>query len=147
MVNKAAAHRINNKIPLTMPPFATLAQEIEDWLCRQLSPSDRERNCEEATKQNSVTQPGYLFSTVIKTITGRYAVTCGRCMERMGMMNRWGYWGCWKNRAVIVNWLLEEAAGRGHKVSRAQVWSLFQAALREVRQSRNKNAALDNQAP
>jgi hypothetical protein len=147
MVGHAAQHRINMNFPIVNPPYDTLAQEIQAWLCGQMSEADRQVHCEEATKKTLVTQPGHMFSLVISKITGRYAVTCGRCMERMGQMNRWGWWGCWRNRETIVNWMLDEAAGRGHRVSREHVFSLFQAALHEIRQSRKRILEQDGQAP
>jgi hypothetical protein len=141
VVGSVANHRINMKLPIVTPPFETLVDEIEDWICQHLSDADRAVHCEVPTKKNFSTQPGDMFSNVLKVITGRYAVTCGRCMNRMGEMNRWGWWGCWKNRETIIGWLLEEAAGRGHKVSREHVFSLLVAAFREIRRSRKRTLA------
>lgn len=146
MVGSAARHRINMKLPLATPPYPTLAIEIEAWICSQLTPEDRERHCESA-KKVLTTQPGHIFSSVIRAITGRYAVTCGRCMERMGQMNKWGWWGCWKHRDTIIGWMMDEAAGRGHKVSRQQISSLWKAALAEIRRTRKQIAELADQEP
>lgn len=147
MIGHMFQHRVNNKLPIVTPPYETLAQEAQAWICKELNERDRKVHCEDATKKTLVTQPGHMFSLVISKITGRYAVTCGRCMERMGQMNRWGWWGCWRNRETIVGWMTDEAAGRGHRVDRAHVFSLFQVALREIRQNRNRIAAQDGQAP
>jgi hypothetical protein len=146
LVHKVAQHRANMNLPLVTAPFDTLAAEIEAWLCQQIREKDRERWCEEKTRITK-TQPGHVFSSIIQVITGRYAVTCGRCMERMGQMNNWGWWGCWQHRETILNWIFEEAAGRGHPVSRERISTLFVAALREIRQNREHIAELDDQAP
>jgi hypothetical protein len=74
-------------------------------------------------------QPGSLLSAVIFKITGKRA--CGACSARMRTMNENGWWWCWKNRATIVGWLVEEAKKRGHEIDENAVLGLFKAAFKE----------------
>jgi hypothetical protein len=48
-------------------------------------------------------------------------------------MNSWGWWGCWRNRAIIIGWLCEEAARRGHPVTPGDMGDLLRAAFKELR--------------
>lgn len=80
--------------------------------------------------------PGEIFSLVIFKITGKRTGACGVCGQRKLQMNKWGWWGCWKNRKTIIDWLCQEAKKRGHSVEEADVWVLFKAAFREMRVDR-----------
>ena len=126
LARKVAQHRNNMQIPVGDP-----IADVQNWICAQLNEEDRRAHCGEPPPPTKA-QPGDIFSAVIHQITGRYAQTCGKCIERMQHMNKWGWWGCWKNRHEIMGWMLDEARARGHMVTRDHVWSLFKAALREV---------------
>jgi hypothetical protein len=81
-------------------------------------------------------QPGDLFSTIILNITGKSIQNCGVCRERKRAMNKWGWWKCWLNRKIIIGWLCEEAAKRGHGIGGSEMLGLFKAAFRELRAKR-----------
>lgn len=132
MVGKVAQHRTNMKFEQVNLPFETLAAEIEDWICRKMSSKDSARLCKSSENRVLGPRPGDLFSSIIHKITGRYALTCGRCLNRMGLMNQWGWWGCWRRRQEILGWITEEAAGRGHVVASDKLWTLFRAAWKEI---------------
>lgn len=132
MVQKATQHRANMKFEMVNLPFETFAAEIEDWMCRKMASKDSARLCKSGEHRVLGPRPGDLFSRIIHKITGRYALTCGRCNTRMGIMNSWGWWGCWRRRQEILGWLAEEAATRGHRVESDKLWTLFQAAWREL---------------
>ncbi len=42
---KVMQHRKNMNLPAINPPFSTLADELEDWLCQHLSEEDQRRLC------------------------------------------------------------------------------------------------------
>ncbi len=54
-------------------------------------------------------------------------------MERVELMNEWGWVGCISNRSTIADWLAEEAENRGHKIGRRKLIGLFRSAAREAR--------------
>jgi len=85
-------------------------------------------------------RPGDLLAIVIGKITGaHYTHTCD-CAQRAAAMNEWGWWGCWTRRQMILGWLREEAAKRGHKVEQGAILELFLAAIRELQARRNGRA-------
>jgi hypothetical protein len=87
--------------------------------------------------------PGSIFSKVIFKLTGQETKLCARCTTRMRQMNSLGWWGCWKNRATILEWLAEEARRRGHAISETQLSGLFRAAIKEAFGKRER--AFDSQ--
>jgi|GEM_PF-6799746 hypothetical protein len=79
-------------------------------------------------------EPGDLLAAVIHAISGERA--CVPCDRRRRTMNGWGWWGCWRRRATIVGWILEEASKRGHAVDGSRARALFRAAIEEMRSRR-----------
>jgi hypothetical protein len=131
MVNSVAQHRQNMKFQIVSPGYETLAAEIQNWICQHLSEQDRERLC--ATPNKVIgPHPGDVLSLLIHKVTGRYASTCGVCVGRMKMMNDKGWWWCWKNRALILSWLTDEASKRGHAIEDSHAKTLFRAAFAEM---------------
>src|SRR6266436_1727659 len=126
LVHKVVQHRTNMGFEA-----GNVVAEVQEWICANLTEEDRRIRCA-APGPAPKAQPGDVLSAVIFQTTGRYAQTCGKCVERMRQMNTWGWWGCWRHRQEIVSWLAEEARARGHVVTDDQIWSLFRAALREV---------------
>src|SRR5205823_5941004 len=112
-----------------------------------LIPADQKRLCVDSKPVPKGPQPGYLFSSIIHKVTGRSALTCGVCGQRMKKMNDWGWWGCWKHRQEILGWLSEAAADRGHNISNAQAWSLFRAAWRELADQRRQQKSAEQSHP
>ncbi len=92
----------------------------------------------------STFRPGEIFSLVIFKITGQKTANCGICGQRKMQMNRWGWWGCWKNRKVLTGWLIEEAKKRGHDINEDSALSLLKAALKETRLLTYSNSAITN---
>ena len=64
-----------------------------------------------AMHEPSKSGPGDMLAVAIKQLTG--IAPCSRCRARQHQMNRWGWWGCWRNRSTIAEWLLQEARARG----------------------------------
>ena len=83
-------------------------------------------------------KPGDVFSTIIFQLTGQRTANCGVCGERKRQMNEWRWWGCCKNRKVIVGWLVEEARKRGHEIDNRAMYGLFVAAVKEVRNQKKQ---------
>lgn len=135
LVRKVSQHRSNMNLPQPKAGFESLAAEVEDAICHSLSEADQKIHCREPNRVIGP-RPGNMFSAVIHKITGRYALTCGECQQRMHLMNQWGWWKCWKNRQIIQNWLVQEAEKRGHRVTGAQMLDLFRAAWREIHSHR-----------
>lgn len=77
-------------------------------------------------------KPGDLLARIIKKITGETGGRCA-CNAHKAQMNKWGWWGCWRERKTIIGWLCEEAAKRGHPIDKASAMALFKAALKELR--------------
>lgn len=75
--------------------------------------------------------PGTLLEIIIYEVTKRSTVDCSACSERARQMNAWGWPGCWRNRDVIFQWLVEEARKRGHDINEATVKDLLIAAIKE----------------
>lgn len=48
VLQKVAQHRNNMKLAQINPPFHTLAAEIEDWICKTLTPQDQNTLCADA---------------------------------------------------------------------------------------------------
>lgn len=75
--------------------------------------------------------PGALLSILIQQITGKSSPGCALCSARAKQMNGWGWIGCWRERATITQWLVEEAAKLGYKTDRNKVLLLLTAAIGE----------------
>jgi hypothetical protein len=133
LVRKVSQHRKNMNYAQATPPFSSLSDEIEDWLCKRLAPDSQDALCTGGTRA-VVMQPGDLLAILLKKITGKNAATCGQCAVRMQKMNSWGWLECWVRRHEIIGWLSEEAASRGHPISEDAVWSLFKAGWHELGQ-------------
>ncbi len=131
VVGKAAQHRINMKFPIVSEGYETLAAEVQDWLCQHMSPADQARLCATPNKVLGP-RPGDVLSLMIKKVTGRHAATCGVCVARMRRMNEEGWWWSWKNRDLILGWLTDEAAKRGHAITDSHALSLFRATFAEM---------------
>jgi hypothetical protein len=76
--------------------------------------------------------PGSLLVFLIYKITGEKIVGCSACSRRGKQMDVWGWWGCWRNREIILGWLVEEARKLGHTVERKTAFSLLKIAIREA---------------
>lgn len=50
LLGKISMHRKNNNLPHVNPPFETIGNEIEDWICHQLIPDDQVRMCSEGNR-------------------------------------------------------------------------------------------------
>lgn len=83
-------------------------------------------------RRRSTLQPGAIFSLVIYKITGQRTSNCGLCGSRKNQMNQLGWLGCWKNRKIIIGWLVDEARKRGHVIDQQTVFALFTAAIKEL---------------
>jgi hypothetical protein len=77
-------------------------------------------------------RPGDILALVIKKVTGE-AAGCGPCSVWVKKMNDWGWRECWHHRGEIIDRLIEEAARRGHTITKRKMWSLFAAAWKEAR--------------
>lgn len=53
LLRKISQHRQNNNLPHVNPPFETLAAEIEDCICRKMSPRDQRRLCDDGIRYKS----------------------------------------------------------------------------------------------
>jgi predicted Fe-S protein YdhL (DUF1289 family) len=131
LARKVAMHRANNKLPVVAQGFESVEAEIEHAICQTLTEESKKRLCVQRNRVN-VARPGDVFSAVIHTITGRHALTCGVCQQRMKKMNDWKWFGCWRHRQEIIGWLQEEAAKRGHRITNDAALSLLKAALKEI---------------
>jgi hypothetical protein len=78
-----------------------------------------------------IAKPGDLLARVIFEITGERGGFCA-CADRQRQMNARGWLWCWRNRALVIGWLCEEAAKRGHMIAAPRVAPLLRAALREA---------------
>ena len=56
--SKVHQHRQNNNLAPINPPFSTLGDELEDWLCQQMEEQDQRRLC---TPSRPVQWPVYLL--------------------------------------------------------------------------------------
>ena len=83
------------------------------------------------TKQPRRPQPGDLLPGLIRICGFKESVGCG-CHEFRARMNRWGWWGCWRHRQEIYEWLAVKAAERGILVEQAAFWPLFRQAFRQA---------------
>ncbi len=88
-------------------------------------------------KSNASLRPGFLLSTLIFKITGQSTKSCGVCGARMALMDRNGWWWCWKNRKIITGWIVEEAKKRGYEISKVNVLNLFKAAFKEMKKKKS----------
>lgn len=81
-------------------------------------------------------RPGDLLKRVIKGITGKdSSAGCG-CDDFARTMNAWGWIGCFRNRKKIAHHIAVKASQRGHPIGASKAWSLFIAAVRELRRTR-----------
>ncbi len=78
-----------------------------------------------------IRSPGTLLASVIYEVTKTSAVNCAACSERARQMNEWGWIGCWQNRDIIIQWMVEEARNLGHKVDDNSVRDLLFAAIKD----------------
>ena len=74
-------------------------------------------------------KPGDIMKFAINQITG--VTPCGSCLNRAKQMNEWGWFGCWKNKATIVEWVSEEASKRGHVITSDKILSILRAGFKE----------------
>lgn len=93
------------------------------------------------SRSTSIARPGDLLSWMIFKATGQKAANCGRCRDRIRQMNEWGWIQCFRNRRLIIAWLMHEASLRGINMSGQSAAALFRAAWREYRQTRRRQAA------
>lgn len=84
--------------------------------------------------------PGSLLTTAIKLITGTDPGPNCQCKARARKMDSWGWMKCWRERAAIAEWLVEEARKRNHEIDEHKALSLFKAAWKEIRQRRKDEA-------
>lgn len=84
--------------------------------------------------------PGSLLTTAIKLITGEEPGAQCKCKARSRKMDSWGWMKCWRERAAIAEWLVEEAQKRNHEIDKHKALSLFKAAWKEIRQRRKDEA-------
>ena len=84
-----------------------------------------------------VRHPGDLLSYLIFKTTGMIAGSNCACAARQKQMNDWGWLGCLRHRATIIEWLCEEAAMRGHKIEKRGAAGLLRAAVHELKRKRN----------
>jgi hypothetical protein len=84
-------------------------------------------------RPRSFTNPGEIFAAVIFRLTGQMTLGCGTCATRKTLMNAWGWWGCWKHRREIEEWLIIEAIKRGHLAEPGEIGGLLRAAFKELR--------------
>jgi hypothetical protein len=75
--------------------------------------------------------PGTLLSILIQQLTGKQSADCSACSARANQMNAWGWIGCWRERATIAQWLMEEAGKLGHKTDENTVLVLLTAVIGE----------------
>ena len=75
--------------------------------------------------------PGALLSILIQQLTGKSSKDCAACSARAKQMNAWGWIGCWRSRATIAQWLIEEAGKLGHKTDESSVLLLLTAMIGE----------------
>lgn len=79
--------------------------------------------------------PGRVVGAVLK----RLGFTCtGGCRWFAEKMNRWGWLGCYRNRAEIVDWFCAQARRAGIEVSREDVWPLVWAGIKDVWKRRGR---------
>lgn len=86
---------------------------------------------------SSIRQPGDLMAALIFRITGQMAGTCGPCAGRVRQMNQWGWMRSWLNRKIILSWLTEEAAKRGHPIDQPSLLELLRVAFKEARRGKS----------
>lgn len=83
------------------------------------------------------TQPGDLLAIVIQKVTGlNKPLSCG-CAARQAQMNEWGWLGCLRHRKTIIEWLVQEAARRGHPIESKAAVTFLKAAVREINERRS----------
>ena len=83
--------------------------------------------------------PGDLVQIVIDKLRFTAASGCG-CAAFKRKMNEWGWWGCWRNRDLIVDWFVEKGSEAGVEIGRASVYGLLKTAIREYRRTRKSLA-------
>ena len=83
-------------------------------------------------------RPGDLVAGVLKQL-GVVKVSCARCQQKQREMNALGWWGCWKRRAELVQWFVDQARRFGITVESETAWGLLKAGLRHA--SEHKEAA------
>lgn len=79
-------------------------------------------------------RPGSLVKWCLWKLTGQVPSPHCSCAARAKQMDEWGWAGCLRRRGEIIDWFVEAAAQRGHRVDRSAVRTLLKAAFREVRQ-------------
>lgn len=80
--------------------------------------------------------PGEIMAYIIRQITGERM--CPRCRTRVNWMNEAGWKECWKQRKMIVGWIVEEAKERGYDVKDKAASALLKAAFTEYRKTRKE---------
>ena len=99
-------------------------------LCRQFSPGTQPEPAPLPVVALKITKPGDLLAWTIQRVTKVVPGPNCPCQSRMNQMNEWGWAGCFRHRATILDWIGEEAAKRGHPIGKNQIRDLLRAAWR-----------------
>jgi len=84
-----------------------------------------------AAATSSTFGPGDVVKLVLSRLGYRPHANCG-CDEFRQTMNAWGWRGCFRRRAQVVQWFAEKAREQGIAVDDANLWSLVRAGLKDL---------------
>ena len=73
-----------------------------------------------------------MFARLIKKVTGEQPCPV-KCLERVQLMNQWGWWKCWRERKTIAGWIAGEARKRGHNITESNALDILKAAFKELK--------------
>jgi len=72
--------------------------------------------------------PGDVVKIVLEKMGHKSAGGCG-CEAMRQKMNAWGYWGCLKHRAELVEWFTAKAKEAKIEIDGDGIWALLAAGL------------------
>lgn len=81
------------------------------------------------TKPSSAKGPGDVVKAVLAKMGYSSDGHCG-CEPMRAKMNAWGYWGCWRHRAELVEWFRAKAKAAGIEVSAMGIMAMVVSAWR-----------------
>lgn len=77
---------------------------------------------------SEILYPGDLLEHAIHAVAG--IKPCPLCRHRRTRMNDWGWWGCWRNRRRIMQWLVESAERSGIAIDKPTAFNLLKGAFK-----------------
>jgi heptosyltransferase-1 len=87
--------------------------------------------------------PGSLVAIVLKQM-GVKRFACGRCAAQRELMDKKGWWWCYRHRRELMAWFAEEARREGLDCPDDKILDLLKAGIEQVIKSRRDRKAGEN---